>query len=106
MSQSFVRCISPNGQSEMDHGKGISAEKTNRLKVDLINADLKTAMTFAQIASQSMDKEVRARRKARMAFDSAVHYISTATLTQAEHEDITTKVELLKSILGGLGESF
>ncbi len=90
----------------MDQGSAF--EKANRIKADLLRMDLETCVTFVKIARESVDKETvaRNRRNARNAYDSVVHFMSTATLTKLEEENIKTKLDHLKSALADLGELF
>ncbi len=85
-----------------------SADQLNTLKVELIKTDLEVALTFAQIASQTNDREkaIRNQQNARKAYDTVVRYAASATLTHFERERIATKLKLLKSALLSLGEPF
>ena len=49
---------------------------------------------------------IRNQRNARKAYDTVLRYMGGASLTRLEHDDITKKLEMLKSALLGLGESF
>jgi hypothetical protein len=83
-------------------------QKANRIKVDLLRIDLDTCVTFVKTARESLDKETvaRNRRNARQAYDSVVHLMSAAVLTQIEEENVKTKLEHLKNALADLDEPF
>jgi len=76
-------------------------------KVELITANLETAISFAKLALQSEDpREInRTRQKACEAYEEALHLMSTAALTHIEVESIRTKTEHLDSILVELERS-
>jgi hypothetical protein len=78
-----------------------STEKENVFKVELVHANLETAISFAKIALQSDDqREInRTKRKACEAYEEALHALRTAVLTRIEVESIRTKTEHLDSIL-------
>jgi hypothetical protein len=80
----------------------------NAFKVDLIRANLETAIAFAKLALQSDDgKEIiRHRQKACEAYEEALHSLSTAALTHIELESIRTKMAHLETVLMGSGQSF
>jgi len=72
----------------------------NSLKVELIQANLETALDFGKLALQSGDeREIRYRRKACDAYEEALHSLKTAILTHIEWESIKTKMEHLESVL-------
>ena len=75
----------------------------NAFKVDLIQANLETAIAFAKLALQSDDEKeiIRHRQKACEAYEEALHSLSTAALTHIELESIRTKMAHLESILMG-----
>ena len=83
------------------------AETLNRAKVDFIKIDLETAITFAKTARESSHPEKTAgnRQNARKGYDTVIHLLRTATLTQVERENIATKLEWLKAALSDLGET-
>jgi hypothetical protein len=83
-----------------------SAEQQNTFKVELIHADLETAIAFAKLALQSDDEReiIRHRQKACQAYEEALHSLSTAALTQIELESIKTKMAHLESVLMGSGD--
>ena len=76
-------------------------EQQDPLKVELIQADLETAIDFAKLALQSGDEQeiIRYRRKACDAYEEALHSLKTAVLTHIEWESIKTKMEHLESAL-------
>lgn len=80
-----------------------SIEQQNTFKVEVIRANLETAIAFAKLALQSDDESeiIRHRQKACEACDEALHSLSTAALTQIEVESIKTKMAHLESILMG-----
>lgn len=83
-----------------------SAEQQNAFKVELIQANLETAIAFAKLALQSGDELeiIRHKQKACEAYEEALHSLSTATLTHIELESIKTKTAHLESVLMGSGE--
>jgi hypothetical protein len=84
-----------------------STEKENVFKVELIHANLETAIAFAKLALQSEDQReiTRTTQKACEAYEEALHSLSTAALTHIEVESIRTKTERLDSILVELERS-
>jgi len=82
------------------------AEQQNSFKVELIHADLETAIAFAKLALQSDDEReiIRHRQKACQAYEEALHSLSTAALTDIELESIKTKMAHLESVLMGSGD--
>jgi len=80
----------------------------NAFKVDLIQANLETAIAFAKLALQSEDEKeiIRHRQKACEAYEEALHSLSTAALTHIELESIRTKMAHLETVLMGSGQSF
>jgi hypothetical protein len=85
-----------------------AAENLNKLKLDFIRTDLDVALTFAQIAGQTGEREksIRNQLTARKGYDAVLHYVGTASLTRFDQENLTRKLALLKSALLSLGESF
>lgn len=94
------------GLGNMDY-KSLS-EETNHVRVEFIKLELDTAITIAKHARQSTDAETVAshRRNARRAYDAGLHLLSTTTLSQMEYENVTAKLEWLRSALESLGEEF
>ena len=84
-----------------------STEKENVFKVELVHANLETAISFAKLALQSEDQReiTRATRKSCDAYEEALHSLSTAALSKIEVESIRTKMEHLDSILVELERS-
>jgi hypothetical protein len=84
-----------------------STEKENVFKVELIHANLETAISFAKIALQSEDQRetTRTTQKACEAYEEALHSLRTAALTHIEVESIRTKMQRLDSILLELDQS-
>lgn len=80
----------------------------NALKVDSVKTDLDTALTFTQIARQTVDpdKAMRNRRTARGGYDGVLSYLGSASLSRPEQEHFTKKLALLKTALRSLGEVF
>ena len=78
-----------------------SGQDLNALKVELIRANLETAIAFAKLSLQSdNEKEIhRYRQKACDLYEEALHCLRTATLTHIEFESIRTKLEHLEPIL-------
>ena len=76
-------------------------EQQDPLKVELIQANLETAVDFAKLALYSDDERevVRYRQKAYDAYEEALHSLRTAALTHVEWETIKTKMEHLGSVL-------
>ena len=85
-----------------------STEEQNAIRVELIHANLETAVAFAKLALESDDEKeiVRTRQKACEAYEEALHFLRTAVLTQIELESIRTKMAHLDSVLMASGESF
>ena len=84
-----------------------STEKENVFKVELIHANLETAISFAKLALQSEDQReiIRTTQKACEAYEEALHSLRTAALTHIELESIRTKTEHLDYILVELERS-
>ncbi len=80
----------------------------NDRKVDLIKADLNAASTFASIARESddEDKRLRNRKNARRGYDTILHFLSTAKLTQRDADEINGGVARLRRALLELGDTF
>ena len=76
-------------------------EQQTPLKVELIQANLETAIDFGKLALPSDDEReiIRYRRKAWDAYEEALHSLRTATLTHIEWESIKTKMEHVESVL-------
>lgn len=85
-----------------------STEQQNKFKVELIQANLETAIAFAKLALQSDDERetVRHRQKACDAYEEALHSLSTTALTHIELESIRTKMVHLESVLTEPGKRF
>ncbi len=83
-----------------------STEQQNAFKVELIQANLETAIAFGKLALQSDDEKeiIRHRQKACEAYEEALHSLNTASLTQIELESIKTKMAHLESVLTESGE--
>jgi len=78
-----------------------SRERQNVYKVELIHANLETALAFAKLALQSDDQReiTRTTQKACEAYEEALHSLTTAELTQIEVESIRTKTAHLDAML-------
>jgi hypothetical protein len=76
--------------------------------MDLIRANLETAIAFAKLALLSDDENeiIRHRQKACEAYEEALHSLSTTGLTHIELESIRTKMAHLETLLMGSGGSF
>jgi hypothetical protein len=85
-----------------------SAEKLGEVKLHLITADLDVALTFAQIALQTQDRQkaIHNRQNARKAYDAVLRYMGSASLSRFDRENMMRKLSSLKSALLSLGESF
>jgi hypothetical protein len=76
-----------------------------------VNTELDTGLTFMRIAMGAKrgrnraDKVDRNRMNARKAYDSALHFLSTASLNTDEARMIKEKIAALKSGLEKLGET-
>lgn len=83
-----------------------STQQQNAFKVELIQANLETAIAYAKLALQSDDESeiIRHRQKACEAYEEALHSLNTASLTQIELESIKTKTAHLESVLTGSEE--
>jgi hypothetical protein len=79
----------------------------NQNQIDLILVDLDTSLTFASIAQgagATEDKRERNIHHARRGYETIVHLMETAELTDKEKKDIEIKLQDLKSALEGLGQ--
>ncbi len=85
-----------------------NAEPLNRVQAGFISIDLDIALTFAQIALQTREREkaIRNQHNARKAYDTVLRYVGTANLSRFEQENLTRKLALLKTALRSLGELF
>jgi hypothetical protein len=83
-----------------------STEQQNTFKVELVQANLETAIALAKLALQSDDEReiIRYKQKACEAYEEALHSLSTAALTHIELESIKTKMAHLESVLTGSRE--
>ena len=74
--------------------------------VEFLRTELRTGLTMARIAleAQSKNKVDRNRANARKAYDSALHFLAKATLTEEEAEEIRGMITRLKLALADLGE--
>ena len=93
----------------MDLGQEHDAlrNKQEVVKVQFIIVELDLAHTFCKIAATA-DDEVRRRRnwaKAREAYDSAIHFLTSAAPGPATRQVIDNKVERLRSLLRSLGKA-
>ena len=71
--------------------------------------DTELALTLARIAQDSecdSEKQLRNRNNARRAYDTITGLMSRVALTSEEEQELTTKLEQLKSELQLLGEQF
>ena len=76
-------------------------------KIGFILTELDLALTFCRVA-ESADDEGKAKRNkahARKAYDSAIHFLASATLTPQIKQEISDKIERLRLLLAGLGEA-
>lgn len=91
--------------SGVKKARDLEAELNDR-KVDLIKADLDASYTFASIACQANDgnKRMRNRKNARKGYDTVLHFLTTAKLTQGEAAEIDKGIARLKQALVELGE--
>ncbi len=73
-------------------------------KIQFIITELDLAFTFCDIAASANndDKARRNTASARKAYDSATHFLASATTTPETRQAIDNKVERLKSLLGSL----
>ena len=72
-----------------------------------LNTEADTGMLFARIAFDT-DDEARAelnRRRARLAYDSAMRHLHDVPLGKDDTQEIAAKLELLKTALQELGEA-
>jgi len=74
----------------------------------LLSAELETAKTLMDVADTLGDSAKRARcvAIARRAHDTALRFLPRTTLTESESERIREVLDLLRSRLEALGESF
>ena len=80
----------------------------NQTRTDFLMTELSLGLTFAGIALGSDDeaKTKRNCKNARNAYDSLVRFIGQVALTPADSLRLTQGMELLKSQLQTLGETF
>jgi hypothetical protein len=80
----------------------------NATSVDFLNTEADTGLMFAGIAleSDTEEKMTRNRANARKAYDTILRFIGRVSLTDAESENLGTKMAKLKLGLQTLGESF
>ena len=71
-----------------------------------VNAELDTGLTFARIAlgAKGPNKIDRNRMNARKAYDSAMHFLPTTSLSADESRTIKEKTSALEAALTKLGE--
>ncbi len=83
-----------------------TAEELDKLKVDFIRTDLDVALSFAEIARQTDEREkvIRNQQNARKGYDAGFQFMSTAKIT-FDREVIGVKLRRLKSALLNLGEA-
>ena len=82
--------------------------RANRVNVDFLKVDLKTALTFSEVALKT-DDPVKRRRNcnaARKAYDTILRLMPKVALTEAEADLLTDNLARLKSELQSLGETF
>ena len=82
-------------------------EKQEVAKIEFIVMELDLAHTFCKIAA-SADDEVQRRRSranAREAYDTAIHFLASATPMPETRQVIDNKVERLRRLLRSLGEA-
>ena len=82
-----------------------SRPNLEELTSGLMGADLDLALTCAQIALQTADREkaIRNRQNARKAYDAALRFMGSANLSRGERENVTQKLTNLKAVLAKLG---
>jgi hypothetical protein len=81
----------------------------NQRKIELIEVDIDTAMTFASIAQGAGDDKQKAgrnRKNARKGYDAVTYFLRGASVSKAERIMIQKRIAQLKEILVGLGEQF
>jgi hypothetical protein len=78
------------------------------LTFSLMGADLDLALTCVQIALQTVDREkaIRNRLNARKAYDAGLRFMGGTNLSRGKRENLTQKLNYLKTALVKLGESF
>jgi hypothetical protein len=71
-----------------------------------VNAELDTGLTFARIAlgAKGPNKVERNRMNARKAYDSALHFLPSTSLSTDEAGAIKEKISVLEAALTKLGE--
>ena len=84
-----------------------TAKELDKLKVDFIRTDLDVALSFAEIARQTDEREkaIRNQQNARKGYDAGFQFMSTAKITDFDREVIGVKLRRLKSALLDLGEA-
>ena len=71
-----------------------------------VNAELDTGLTVGRIAlgAKGHNKIDRNRVNARKAYDSALHFLATTSLSSEEEHMIKEKISSLQAVLTKLGE--
>jgi hypothetical protein len=80
----------------------------NQTRTEFLITELSLGLTFAGIALGSNDEAKRKRncKNARTAYDAILRFIGQVTLTPADSKRLKNGMELLKSQLQALGETF
>ncbi len=76
--------------------------KSNANLVRFINTELDLAETLLSMASDArwdMRTRSRSKRNARLAYDSAIHFLDRAELSPAEGAEIVAQLEWIKATL-------
>ena len=82
-------------------------EKQEVAKIQFIVTELDLAHTFCRIAASADDEVQRRRNRANAweAYDTAIHFLASATVTPETGQVIDNKVKRLRSLLRSLGEA-
>ena len=86
----------------------VTRQSFNRVTTDFLKVDIRTALTFTRIASQSEDPVTkwRNRRFARNAYDTVLRLLAKVELSESDARILADRVKRLKSELRELGETF
>ena len=90
----------------MDEMLSDATAEQKTFKVELIQANLEIAITFAKLALHSDDEReiITYKQKACDSYEEALHFLDTATLAHIQFETIRTNAAHVESLLILLGE--
>jgi hypothetical protein len=81
-------------------------QRAEQMKFEFLRTEIMTGLTMSKVALEAdqQDKVDRNRANARKAYDTALRFLATASLTNDEAQELKTKLAQLKSALRRLGE--